>query len=130
MGSECGPMSNRTASADPQYGMFVIMTPVLMIPSILVLYWGQWRAKKLGALAIADPGYAQRQLLAASNPRRPVFAILSGLFWQIDVPGLLLLAFGLGCFLVPFSLAAGADGGYSNRKSQSLPLSVCPKSHH
>ena len=87
------------------------MTPVLMIPSILVLYWGQWRAKKLGALAIADPGYAQRQLLAASNPRRPAFAILSGLFWQIDVPGLLLLAFGLGCFLVPFSLAAGADGG-------------------
>lgn len=95
--------------------MFVILTPILMAPSIVVLYWGQWRAKKLGAMAIADPGYAQRQILAANNPRKPVLAILQGLFWQIDVLGLVLLAFGLGCFLVPFSLAAGADGGYSNR---------------
>lgn len=114
---------DKRLDTDAQYGMFVIMTPILMAPSIIVLYWGQWRAKKLGALAIADPGYAQRQALSGSSPRKPIVATLIGLFWQIDVVGLLLLAFGLGCFLVPFSLAAGADGGYSNRMSTSVPRS-------
>jgi hypothetical protein len=35
----------------------------------------------------------------------------------VDLVGLLLLAFGLGLLLVPFSLAAGAENGYKNRKS-------------
>jgi hypothetical protein len=82
------------------------------------MFWGQRRAKSLGALAIADPGYAQRQLLAKDSPRPTLRAILVGLFWQVDIIGLLLLAFGLGCFLVPFSLAANAEGGYANRESR------------
>lgn len=97
--------------------MFVILTPVLMAPALVVLYWGQGRAKRLGALSLADPGYAQRKILAENSPRPSIEAIIIGLFWQVDVIGLLLLAFGLGCFLVPFSLAANADGGYSNRQS-------------
>lgn len=96
--------------------MFVIMTPVLMVPAIVVMFWGQRRAEKLGALALADPGYAQRQMLLKDSPKPNVHAVLTGLFWQIDIIGLLLLAFGLGCFLVPFSLAANAEGGYANRK--------------
>jgi hypothetical protein len=89
-----------------------------MAPAIVVMFWGQRRAKSLGALAIADPGYAQRQLLANGSPRPTLQAILVGLFWQVDIIGLLLLAFGLGCFLVPFSLAANAEGGYANRESR------------
>jgi hypothetical protein len=96
--------------------MFVIMTPVLMAPALVVMFWGQRRAARLGALAIADPGYAQRKVLEQDNPRPSVRAVIIGLFWQVDVIGLLLLAFGLGCFLVPFSLAANADGGYANRE--------------
>jgi hypothetical protein len=48
--------------------MFVIMTPVLMAPAIVVMFWGQRRAEKLGALAIADPGYAERQGTGEEQP--------------------------------------------------------------
>lgn len=35
---------------------------------------------------------------------------------RIDLAGLIIFAFGFGLLLVPFSLAAGAQGGYRNRK--------------
>lgn len=104
--------------------MFIIMMPIMLAPAIFVLYWGQHRAKRLGALSLADPGYAQRKALEEASPRPSWQAIVVGLFWQIDVIGLLLLAFGLGCFLVPFSLASNADGGYKNRKSSPFPVAA------
>jgi hypothetical protein len=107
--------------------MFVIMTPVLMAPALVVMFWGQRRAARLGALVIADPGYAQRKVLEQDSPRPSVLAVVIGLFWQVDVIGLLLLAFGLGCFLIPFSLAANADGGYANRE-RAWDISVVPSS--
>lgn len=97
--------------------MFIIMVPVLMAPAIFILYWGSRRAKRLGALLVADQGYAQRVVVEQS--RREKFTsfrrTLIELFWQVDVPGLILLGFALGLFLVPFSLAAGAEGGFANR---------------
>lgn len=32
----------------PQYGMFVILVPVCIAPALVVLFWGDWKAKKLG----------------------------------------------------------------------------------
>lgn len=95
------------------------MTPIMMAPAIIVLYWGQRRAKQLGALAVTDQEEARRHVAQQDTERPSLQAIVVGLFWQVDIIGLLLLAFGLGCFLVPFSLAANADGGYSNRASPS-----------
>lgn len=96
--------------------MFIIMTPVLMAPAIAVLYWGQRRARRLGAFVVADPGYAQRQVLTMAQRRDSIVALLIRLFWQVDIIGLVLLGFALGLFLVPFSLASGAEGGFSNRE--------------
>lgn len=106
--------------------MFCILVPVCMAPAIFVLYWGQWRAKKLGALTIADQDYALRSQLEpkAGRTAGSIWKTTIALFWEIDVFGLVLLAFALGCFLVPFSLAANADGGYRNRKYPTLNASA------
>ena len=44
---------------------------------------------------------------------------------RVDLVGLVLFAFGFGLLLVPFSLAAGAEGGYKNRES-TVSLAAMP----
>ena len=92
-----------------------------MAPAIAVLYWGQWRATRLGALTIADQNYALRTQMKPKTRQSAgsIWKIAVALFWEIDIIGLIVLAFALGCFLVPFSLAANADGGYRNREYTS-----------
>jgi hypothetical protein len=34
------------------YGMFAILVPVCIAPAVIVLFWGDYRAKKLGGTSI------------------------------------------------------------------------------
>lgn len=111
-----GSKSTAMSVTDNEYGMFTILVPVCIAPALAVLFWGQRRAKKLGALNIADEDYAKRQVAQSRRGGKTVLQFATAIFWEIDIPGLILLAFALGCFLIPFSLAAGAEGGYANRK--------------
>jgi hypothetical protein len=49
-----------------KYGMFCILVPVCMAPSIAVLFWADWKAKKLGGqLAIS---FGQQILMSSALP--------------------------------------------------------------
>ncbi|KAL1405311.1 hypothetical protein Q8F55_008938 [Vanrija albida] len=97
------------------YGMFCIMIPVCLMPSLFVLFWGDRRAKKLGALSLASSTHARRQLIEAREPvhRTLVQNIIHHLN-LIDAIGLLVLGFAFACLLAPATLSTSAKGGYSN----------------
>lgn len=85
-------------------GMFAIMMPVLLTPTIWSLYGMQHRAKKL---FIAEKG---------TTPRRMGDVLHTA--WQgliaVDVPGVILLGFAFALILLPLSLAESADDGWQN----------------
>lgn len=104
--------------ADGQYGMFIIMVPVCISPAIGVMFWGDRRAKRLGALSIASSSYARRQVLAGINgPQRSWTQNVLHYCVQMDAFGLLLLGFSFACLLAPATLSSTAVGGYTNRES-------------
>ncbi|WVQ70460.1 uncharacterized protein L199_008687 [Kwoniella botswanensis] len=97
------------------YGMFCIIIPAVVTPSVLILLWADRRAKKLGALSLASSTYARERVLANVNaPRKTYTAILIDYARKIDAVGLLLLGFAFGCILTPFTLSTTAAGGYKN----------------
>ncbi|OCF37481.1 siderophore-iron transporter Str1 [Kwoniella heveanensis BCC8398] len=97
------------------FGMFCIIVPVTIAPSIIILFWGDYKAKKVGALSLASSSYArQRALGKADQPARSLPSLLLYYARQIDAFGLLLLTFSFGCILSPFTLNTTAKGGYTN----------------
>ncbi|WVQ89262.1 hypothetical protein IAS59_003015 [Cryptococcus gattii] len=97
------------------YGMFCIMIPCVVVPAILVLFWADWKAKKIGALSLASSTYAREKLLMGQMvERRPFFATCLYYARRIDAVGLLLMGFAFGCILSPFTLYTTAKGGYKN----------------
>lgn len=86
--------------------MFCIMIPCVVVPAILVLFWADWKAKKIGALSLASSTYAREKLYYAR---------------RIDAVGLLLMGFAFGCILSPFTLYTTAKGGYKNRECPFFP---------
>lgn len=85
-------------------GMFAIMIPVLVSPTIVILYIVQHKANKL---IKASGGGAKQE-------KDSVLRIV----WQgliaVDLPGLILLGFAFSLILLPLSLAENADGGWDN----------------
>lgn len=95
--------------------MFCILVPVCISPAIIVLFIGDYRAKKLGALSLAAPSYHRRQVLAGLEPTRPpIHQVFLHNWSRLNGFGLLLLGFAFGLILVPFTLRYSAKGGYSN----------------
>lgn len=86
-------------------GMFAIMIPVLVSPTIVILYIVQHKANKL---IRASRGGAKKE------EKDSVLRIA----WQglvaVDLPGLVLLGFAFSLILLPLSLAENADGGWDN----------------
>ncbi|KAM5437765.1 ferrioxamine B transporter [Microsporum ferrugineum] len=87
-------------------GMFAIIYPVCAIPCITLLYIVQRRAKRAGAL---------------ENYRTP-FQIYGGkkivtaMFWQLDVIGIILLLGVFALILVPFTIAGGVETQWRTAK--------------
>ncbi|GAA6003973.1 uncharacterized protein JCM10292_000631 [Rhodotorula paludigena] len=115
------------------YGMYAIIFPAVMMPSIVLLFWLQHRARKMGLVTIASSGdaraaaaeYAEKEGQAVAEPgfnnAMPAVKPKMGLgariwlaFHELDAFGLLLLGFGWSLLLLPFSLSSTAKGGYSN----------------
>lgn len=97
------------------YGMFCILVPVLIAPALAVLFIGDRKAKKLGALSLAAPSYYRRQVLAGRDPERSSRLKMLAFYWsRLNGFGLLLLGFAFGCILTPFTLKNTAKGGYTN----------------
>ncbi|KAJ7637628.1 major facilitator superfamily domain-containing protein [Mycena polygramma] len=96
------------------YGMFVILVPVSIAPALVILFWGDRKAKKIGALSLASSSYARRQQLAGKQPDQSLIQL--GLYyWRlIDAFGLLLLGTGFALILLPFTLYTKAQNGWKN----------------
>ncbi|TXT07886.1 uncharacterized protein COLE_04810 [Cutaneotrichosporon oleaginosum] len=95
------------------YGMFCILVPVCIAPSLVVLFWGHHRAKKLGALSLASSSYAREAVLKGTE-RRSLLENVKYYWSQIDAFGLLLIGFAFVCLLAPATLSTTAKGGYTN----------------
>ncbi|GAA6008034.1 uncharacterized protein JCM10292_000719 [Rhodotorula paludigena] len=118
------------------YGMFAIMTPVLLAPALMILFWADIKAKKLGVLSLAASSYTGRvtaatgqtlttgekdaDIEAAAPPTaergqvRSWLSLALHFLRLIDAFGILLLAVGWALVLLPFTLYKSADGGWKN----------------
>ena len=97
------------------YGMFCILVPVCIAPALVVLFAGDIRANRLGALSLAAPSYYRKQVLAGMDPVKPPVTKMIMRYWtRLNGFGLLLLGFAFGCILTPFTLSRSAKGGYNN----------------
>ncbi|KAG8744344.1 hypothetical protein FRC10_010324 [Ceratobasidium sp. 414] len=95
------------------YGMFAILVPVTIIPLIATLGWAQHKAKARGLVT------------HGSGVSRTGFQKVGGVIMEIDIIGLLILAGGVACILLPLTLAAKAKGGWHN-PSMIAMLTVGP----
>ncbi|KAK7001962.1 major facilitator superfamily domain-containing protein [Favolaschia claudopus] len=92
------------------YGMFVIIFPVSMAPALVVLFWGDKKAKRLQALE-------SQQISTPTTSQTPVgfnLATLTHYWHHVDAFGLILLATGFALLLLPLTLYSSAKSGWRN----------------
>ncbi|KEP44899.1 drug:H+ antiporter [Rhizoctonia solani 123E] len=95
------------------YGMFAILVPATIIPLILTLGWAQHKAESQG---LVEPGPKN----SATGIRK-----IKSVWDEVDMLGLLILAGGVACVLLPLTLAKSAKGEWSN-PSMITMLTVGP----
>ncbi|CAE6336073.1 unnamed protein product [Rhizoctonia solani] len=83
------------------YGMFAILVPVTILPLILTLGWAQHKAKSQG---LVEP--AQSSAIGMNK--------FKAVWEEVDILGLLILAGGVACVLLPLTLAKSAKEGWAN----------------
>ncbi|KAG9187869.1 hypothetical protein G6011_05740 [Alternaria panax] len=89
-------------------GMWCIIYTVCCIPLVASLMWSSRQARKAGAL---DKYQTPYQLHGGS-----IKNLLMALFWQMDVPGIVLLIAVFGCILTPFTIAGGAQSKWGTEE--------------
>ncbi|KAJ7112838.1 major facilitator superfamily domain-containing protein [Mycena crocata] len=95
------------------YGMFVILVPVSVAPALIILFWGDRKAKKIGALSLASSSYVRRKEIAGEQ--KQTLLQLGLHYWRlIDALGLVLLGTAFTLVLLPFTLYTTADNGWNN----------------
>ena len=93
-----------------------------MAPALMVLFWADIKAKKLGVLSIAASSYDGR--VKNKGERLTWWQLTRGWWSQIDAVGLILLGAGWALVLLPFTLYKSAKGGWGNGRTRlPLPLS-------
>lgn len=94
-------------------GMFAIMIPVLLTPTIWTLYGMQHKAKKMGMVSMGDSGLARKQGvdMKGFNQYR---SLARTAVIEMDLVGLLLLGMAFSLVLLALNLAPAASGGWSN----------------
>lgn len=102
--------------------------PAVMAPALMVLFWADIKAKKLGVLSIAASSYDGR---VKNKEERLTWWQLTRNWWiQIDAFGLILLGVGWALVLLPFTLYKSAKGGWENGRTLSqLSLSQLNVAH-
>lgn len=98
------------------YGMFCIIVPVSVAPSLIVMFWGDRKAKRLGALSLASSSYARRRVLEGESgpPRKTKWQIVHKFLVDVDAVGLILFTFSLALLLTPPTLSVLVDKGEQN----------------
>lgn len=89
-------------------GMFAIMMPALLAPTVLILFDVQHRGRIMEKSARSDVASKARMSVSSY-----VYKIGQGLI-AIDLPGLILMGFSFSLILLPLSLAENAEGGWNN----------------
>lgn len=98
--------------------------PTVMAPALMVLFWADIKAKKLGVLSIAASSYDER---VRNKGERLTWWQLTKNWWvQIDAIGLILLGVGWAFVLLPFTLYKGAKDGWGNCKTNHGPSFLIP----
>lgn len=98
--------------------MWAIIYTACSIPLIAALMWSSHKARKAGALDHCKTPYQ------IYGPKR----LASALFWQLDVPGIILLIAVFGCILTvsspPLTTAPFHDRPYAEHSARSKVLRV------
>ncbi|PWN38762.1 MFS general substrate transporter [Ceraceosorus guamensis] len=94
-------------------GMFCILMPAFLGPVIVLLFALQRQAAQLGMISMGASGIKRRGQESTTRGQT-TWQIIVAASISMDLVGLLLFAFGFGLLLLPFSLAKGAQGGWSN----------------
>jgi hypothetical protein len=89
--------------------MFAIIMPIVVAPALCVLFYADIQAQKM---AIGKHSAEE----TAKRAGRSWFELAIELLSEMDGFGLLLLGTSWTLLLLPFTLAAGAENGYKNRK--------------
>ncbi|KAK3298096.1 uncharacterized protein B0H64DRAFT_474098 [Chaetomium fimeti] len=87
------------------FGVFSIITPVVVVPLIALFFWNQHRAEKMGVIS------TQKQRISVASVKKFVI--------EFDLFGIVLLAAGMGMFLTPLSIWS-----YQEQQWRS-PLIIC-----
>ncbi|KAL1408575.1 hypothetical protein Q8F55_005388 [Vanrija albida] len=98
------------------FGMFCIIIPVSICPSIAIMFWGHAKAKALGALSLASSSYARRRVLEGEHaaPKRTAWETTVYIFHAVDAVGLALFGFSFALLLSPPTLEKVVKNGYKN----------------
>lgn len=86
--------------------------PVVMFPALVILFWADFQAKRMGALSISASSYAGR-LRENLEEQKTWFQLWASWSSQIDAFGLLLLGSAWALVLLPITLYRRSveDGG-------------------
>ena len=95
----------------PDSRRFAIMTPIITLPIILTLAWGQRRAKQLGVLATS---YYGQQAQAATGNHKSFLTKAREFALDIDLLGLALFTIGWGLLLIPLTIVNGGKQKWSS----------------
>ena len=88
-------------------GMFAIMMPALLAPTVLILFGVQHRGRVMEK--IVTNGVARKGTNLSSYAHKVGQGLIA-----IDLPGLILMGFAFSLILLPLSLAENAKGGWNN----------------
>jgi len=88
-------------------GMWCIIYTVCCIPLVASLMWSSRQAKRAGAFDAYQTPY---------EVHGGTMNLLVTLFWQMDVPGVVLLIAVFGCILTPLTIAGGAQSQWGTAK--------------
>ncbi|PVF93335.1 MFS general substrate transporter [Serendipita vermifera] len=92
-------------------GMFAILIPVSLAPVVFTLFWGEWKAKKLGVVKqVVQTDEVEGDARPLDKVRRSVVNFVR----DVDLLGLILLGCGFALLLIALTLSASAKGGWNN----------------
>lgn len=89
--------------------MWAFIFPLCCIPLILCMLHMRWKVRN-------DVEWKELQVEKSYYQTHGLVQMLVQLFWKLDVVGVLLFTAGVGCILVPLTLAGGVSTNWRNSK--------------
>lgn len=93
------------------YGMWAIIEPVATLPLLGLLFYAQWRVYRTGNLVSFRSTFQRRKLL-------------SQIFWEFDLIGIMLIVAALVLFLYPFTVVSSTGSRSDSWKQASILVPI------